>query len=61
MSFSRTLAILCTVSVCSGQQAGFLFTAERGTHMKNMVVAIVAIVAIAGIAITTVSITTDYA
>ena len=59
MSFSRTLAILCTVSVCSGQQAGFLFTAERG--MKNMVVAIVAIVAIAGIAITTVSIPTDYA
>ena len=53
MSFRRTLAILCTVSVCSGQQAGFLFTAERGTHMKNMVVAIVAIVAIAGIAITT--------
>ena len=54
MSFRRTLAILCTVSVCSGQQAGFLF-------MKNMVVAIVAIVAIAGIAITTVSIPTDYA
>ena len=29
LSFGSTLAILCTVSVCSGQRTGFLFTYEE--------------------------------